>query len=215
MRGLQSKLLRFIQTGTFQKVGSNKLEKVDIRFVCATNRDSLEMVEKRTLREDLYYRLHVIPMHLPLLHKCGDDIMLIARKYLKDFSEEEGENFRGFSAGAVRLITRYHWPGNVRQLQNIIRNIVVLQEGEVFTSKMLPALMNGGSGAVTAHSPSMQPNFSHVPTPNQPIQPLWLSEKQAIENAILQCDGNVPRAAGLLEVSPSTIYRKRSSWEDK
>ena len=212
---MQSKLLRFIQTGTIQKVGGNKLEKVDVRFVCATNRDPLEMVEKRTLREDLYYRLHVIPIHLPPLRKCGDDIMLIARKYLKDYSTEEGENFRDFSTGAVELISSYQWPGNVRQLQNIIRNIVVLQDGEVITSEMLPALMNGGSDEVAAHSPGLAPVPSQTPILNQTLQPLWLSEKQAIENAIDQCGGNVPRAAALLEVSPSTIYRKRLSWEGK
>ena len=79
---MQSKLLRFIQTGTFQKVGGNKIEKVDVRFVCATNRDPLEMVKQRTFRADLYSRLHVIPIHLPPLRNCGDDSMLIARKYL-------------------------------------------------------------------------------------------------------------------------------------
>lgn len=212
---MQSKLLRFIQTGTFQKVGGNKMEKVDVRFVCATNRDPLEMVNKRTLREDLYYRLHVIPIHLPPLRKCGSDIILIAHKYLKDFSEEEGKNFKSFSVDAEQLMTGYQWPGNVRQLQNIIRNIVVLQDGEMITAEMLPVMMNGGSHGTSAHPPGAQREFRQAPVENQLIKPLWLTEKQAIESAIEQCGGNVPRAAGLLEVSPSTIYRKRQSWEGK
>lgn len=210
---MQSKLLRFIQTETFQKVGNNKMEKVNVRFVCATNKDPLEMVKNRTLREDLYYRLHVIPIHLPPLRICGGDIMLIARKYLKDFSAEEGRNFKDFSAGAVQLITHYKWPGNVRQLQNIIRNIVVLQKGEIITSKMLPALLNGGSDEIAAHSPGLQTEFSHAPVINQSIKPLWLTEKLSIEYAIDECGGNIPRAAALLEISPSTIYRKLQSWE--
>lgn len=212
---MQSKLLRFIQTGTFQKVGSNKMEKVDVRFVCATNKDPLEMVEKRSLREDLYYRLHVIPIHLPPLRECRGDIMLIARKYLKDFSEEEGKNFKDFTTDAAQLFSCYRWPGNVRQLQNIIRNIVVLLDGEMITSQMLPALMNGGSQETSAHPPRLQAEISHAPVHNRPIKPLWLTEKEAIENAIFECGGNVPRAAGLLEISPSTIYRKRMSWEEK
>lgn len=212
---MQSKLLRFIQTGTFQKVGSNKMEKVDVRFFCATNGDPLEMVKKRTFRADLYYRLHVIPIHLPPLRNCGDDVMLIARKYLKDYSAEEGKNFKDFSSDAAELFSRYQWPGNVRQLQNIIRNIVVLQDGEIITLKMLPELMNGYSNEISAHPPGSQPEFSQAPVDNQPIKPLWLSEKQAIQSAIDECDGNVPRAAALLEVSPSTIYRKRQSWEEK
>jgi two-component system repressor protein LuxO len=210
---MQSKLLRFIQTKTFQKVGNNKMEKVNVRFVCATNQDPLEMVKGRTLREDLYYRLHVIPIHMPPLRKCRDDIMLIARKYLKDYSAEEGGNFKDFSVNAVQLITRYHWPGNVRQLQNIIRNIVVLQEGEIITSNMLPTLMNGGSNEISAHSPGLQTEFNHAPVSKQTIKPLWLTEKLAIENAVDECGGNIPRAAAMLDISPSTIYRKLQSWE--
>jgi two-component system repressor protein LuxO len=212
---MQSKLLRFIQTGTFQKVGGNKMEKVDVRFVCATNRNPLEMVENGIFREDLYYRLHVIPIHLPPLRKCGDDVMLIAQKYLQDFSAEEGKGFTGFSADAMDLFSRYHWPGNVRQLQNIIRNIVVLQDGEMITARMLPGLMNGGTDEISAHPPHLDEPASQVVMGPQQIIPLWLTEKQAIESAIEQNDGNVPRAAALLEVSPSTIYRKRLSWEEK
>ncbi|MEE8340110.1 MAG: sigma-54 dependent transcriptional regulator [Xanthomonadales bacterium] len=212
---MQSKLLRFIQTGTFQKVGGSKMEKVDVRFVCATNRDPLEMVEKRALREDLYYRLYVIPIHLPPLRSCGGDIMLIARKYLKDYAQEEGKKFKDFSADAAQLISRYQWPGNVRQLQNVIRNIVVLQDGETITLQMLPALMNDGSGESSAHPPRSQTELIQASIEKQPVKPLWLREKEVIESAINDCGGNVPRAAALLEVSPSTIYRKRQLWEEK
>ena len=140
---LQSKLLRFVQTGTFQQVGGNKIEKVDVRFICATNRDPLEMVAKGTFREDLYYRLHVIPIHLPALRECGNDVMLIAKKYLREYADEEGKNFEGFTPEAAFVLSRYQWPGNVRQLQNILRNIVVLQNGELVTQDLLPALLSG------------------------------------------------------------------------
>jgi len=212
---LQSKLLRFVQTGTFQQVGSNKVEKVDVRFICATNRDPLEMVAKRTFREDLYYRLHVIPIHLPSLRECGNDVMLIATKYLKEYADEEGKKFTGFTPEAAFVLSRYQWPGNVRQLQNILRNIVVLQNGELVTQDLLPALLSGMKTARPEEPDRGSHSESFVPTSVESIRPLWITEKEAIEGAISICDGNIPRAAALLEVSPSTIYRKRSGWEDE
>jgi DNA-binding NtrC family response regulator len=212
---LQSKLLRFVQTGTFQKVGGNEIEKVDVRFISATNRDPLEMVQLGSFREDLYYRLHVIPIHLPSLRECGDDIMMIAEKYLHDFAEEEQKSFQKFSPQAAETLKNYQWPGNVRQLQNVIRNIVVLQNGDVVTEEMLPDLMHSGSFALPPQEERISPTQT---TPNadgdKQIQPLWQVERDAIENAIARCDGNIPRAAALLEISPSTIYRKRPGWTE-
>ena len=212
---LQSKLLRFVQTGTFQQVGSNKIEKVDVRFICATNRDPLEMVAKGTFREDLYYRLHVVPIHLPPLRECGNDVMLIATKYLKEYAEEESKDFTGFSPEAAFVLSRYQWPGNVRQLQNILRNIVVLQNGDLVTQDLLPELLSSMKTA-PAGEPELRPQAESIaPATIESIKPLWITEKEAIEGAISICDGNIPRAAALLEVSPSTIYRKRSSWEEQ
>ncbi len=211
---LQSKLLRFIQTGSFQKVGANKLEKVDVRFVSATNKDPLEMITKGTFREDLYYRLHVIPIHLPALRECGNDVMAIACKYLEDYSAEEGKSFKGFTTEVSTILRHYRWPGNVRQLQNIIRNIIVLQEGGLITKDMLPELLSSTSGAASHEYGQSQPYVAQGPD-IQPVKPLWLTERDAIEGAIKACDGNIPRAAALLEVSPSTIYRKRQTWEEQ
>lgn len=135
---LQSKLLRFIQTGTIQKVGSNQLEKVDVRFVCATNRDPLEQVRKGEFREDLYYRLHVIPIGLPPLRKRGEDVLIIARQFLLKFAEEEEKDFQRFSPETEQLFLKYGWPGNIRQLQNVVRNIVVLNNAPEVELSMLP-----------------------------------------------------------------------------
>ena len=212
---LQSKLLRFVQTGTFQQVGGNKIETVDVRFICATNRDPLEMVALGTFREDLYYRLHVIPIHLPALRECGNDVMLIASKYLQEYAQEEGKDFKGFTPEAAYVLSRYQWPGNVRQLQNILRNIVVLQNGDLVTQDMLPALLNSIEGTKAVESEQQIPAESGTPPGIEFIKPLWVTEKDAIEGAITACDGNIPRAAALLEVSPSTIYRKRLGWEEE
>jgi len=204
---LQTKLLRFVQTGTFTPVGGTKLEKVDLRIVCATNRDPLREVEEGRFREDLFYRLHVIPLNLPPLRDREDDVLEIGRSLLLDYAREEGKAFINFDPATEAALRAYHWPGNVRQLQNVIRNIVVLREGETVTVDMLPPPL----GPVPA-SPSRARPQVPVAGPGA-VRPLWRVEKETIETAIEACDGNIPRAAGLLEISPSTIYRKRMAWE--
>ena len=237
---LQTKLLRFIQTGTFTPVGGSKLEKVDLRIICATNRDPLREVEEGRFREDLYYRLHVIPIHLPALREREDDVLEIARHVLADYAREEGKGFSRFSPEAEQALRAYHWPGNVRQVQNVVRNIVVLHDGDTVTPAMLPAPLgappaNGHAAHSAGHSaghqgghhhaapapaPAQQaagqspshPPLAHPPSPKA-IKPLWEVERDAIEEAVAACDGNIPRAAALLEISASTIYRKRLAWQ--
>ena len=135
---LQAKLLRFIQTETYQKVGGSTLEQVDVRFVCATNRDPFAEVQKGRFREDLYYRLHVIPIDLPPLRERGDDMLEIARHFLTRYAQEEGKGFTGFTEAAEEIILSFDWPGNVREMQNVMRQIVVLNDGEIVDPDMLP-----------------------------------------------------------------------------
>lgn len=212
---LQTKLLRFVQTGEFQKVGSSKLETVDIRFLCATNRDPLEAVAAGRLREDLYYRLHVVPLHIPPLRERGDDIMAIAREFLIDYAREEGKKFRSFATGVDVTLRRYSWPGNVRQLQNVIRNIVVLHDDETVRQCHLPPPLDSsvdGQYFATSGDTENHRQSEIIASPGS-IKSLAAVEREAIEHAIEICDGNVPRAAGLLEVSPSTLYRKKQGWQ--
>jgi two-component system, repressor protein LuxO len=207
---LQTKLLRFVQTGAVQKVGGTKNQPVDLRIVCATNRDPLVEVREGRLREDLYYRLHVIPVHLPPLREREEDVVRIARHFLREYAAEEGKRFVGFEAGAEAELRRYNWPGNVRQLQNVIRNIVVLHDGERVTTEMLPPPLATGAGGETEAPARQQAAAKGGPTR---ILPLWEVEKSAIEAAIEACDGHIPRAAAMLGISASTIYRKRVAWE--
>jgi two-component system repressor protein LuxO len=225
---LQVKLLRFIQTGGFQKVGNSTVEKVDVRFVCATNKDPWEEVEKGNFREDLYFRLHVIPIHLPPLRDRGDDILDIAGKFLTEFAAEEGKGFQVFDDETAAVLAGFSWPGNVRQLQNVIRNVVVLHDGETVRVDMLPPPLGSGTGQarprpVAQAKPAPAPS---KPTDAQPaskgaeqgdiaIRPLWQVEQELINAAISQCDGNVSRAAALLELSPSTVYRRLREAEEK
>jgi DNA-binding NtrC family response regulator len=211
---LQAKLLRFVQTGSFQKVGGNRTEEVDVRFVCATNRSPLEEVRARRFREDLYYRLHVIPIELPPLRERGNDILLIARHFLADLAREEGKQFTSFSSQAAEILQTYAWPGNVRQLLNVLRNVVVLNDGEVVSPSMLPELQNAVRAAQpdrTREIGAAAANGGGILSENG-IRPLWLVEKQAIEEAVELCGGNVLQAAARLGISDSTIYRKRRAW---
>jgi two-component system repressor protein LuxO len=212
---LQTKLLRFVQTGSYQKVGGTRLESVDVRFICATNRDPLKQVAEGRFREDLFYRLHVIPIHLPALRERKEDILPIARYFLSRFAAEEGKAFRGIAPEVEETLVAYDWPGNVRQLQNVLRNVVVLHNGHQVTLDMLPSVLSTAPESERKHGNAARTGqvVSPAPEARASVKPLWLLEKEAIEEAIRHCGGNIPRAAALLEVSPSTIYRKRQAWE--
>ncbi len=215
---LQAKLLRFVQTGQLQRVGSGETIQVDVRIVCATNRDPLEMVRQGRFREDLYYRLHVVPVSMPALRERGTDILMLARSFLERFAAEDGKQFAGFSPEAEHLLMRHPWPGNVRELENLVRNIVVLQAGGAVTAGMLPVALTlrdlppPRSAAPVAPVPIPIAHSNAEPAPVPVIRPMWQVERETIEAAISLCDGNVPRAAAALGISPSTIYRKRLAW---
>ena len=223
---LQAKLLRFIQTGCFSRVGSGKEEKVDIRFISATNRDPHAAIAEHKLREDLFYRLNVISIDLPPLSARGNDIVQLAEHFLRYFSELEGKIFAGFSRGAKALIQSYPWPGNVRQLQNIIHSSSIMSEGPLISeniiSQQLGRQSSGESQAFNtpsepvSHVPSNHLNNQNSVTPHNastPILTLAEVEKQAIEHAIDVCEDNIVKAASELGVSPSTLYRKIQQWQ--
>lgn len=230
---LQAKLLRFIQTETFQKVGGSDIEQVDVRFVCATNRDPYREVQEGNFREDLYYRLHVIPIDLPPLRDRGDDILEIARDFLVRYATEEGKGFQGFSEAAENILLAFDWPGNVRELQNVLRQIVVLNDGELVEPEMMPPPLNENSPAPETMRPARQEpaesaDIAETPASAEPerletggntafdgpIRPMADIEREAIEHAIDKCGGNVRKAAELLGISAPTIYRKKAVWDE-
>ncbi|MFO1104688.1 MAG: sigma-54 dependent transcriptional regulator [Amaricoccus sp.] len=217
---LQTKLLRFLQTSTIQPVGAPRPQSVDVRIVCATNRDPAEEVRAGRFREDLYYRLHVVPIHMPPLRTRRDDIMEIAQASLVEFAAEEGKSFTGFDPEVARIFLSRPWPGNVRQLLNVIRNIVVLHDGLLVQPGMLPSeialatSLSYVTEQVTALNTGWTgPSASTKDRVSALIgTPLADVERELIEATIEYCDGSIPRAARMLELSPSTIYRKLESW---
>ncbi len=206
--GLQAKLLRFLQSGTIQRVGGSELKPVDVRIVCATNRDPFAEVAASRFRSDLFYRLHVLPVHLPPLRERGDDVLLLAEAFLDRFASEEGRRFRGFDDVVADRLMGYAWPGNVRELANLIRRIVVLGDGVTVDQAMLPtALMGNDDARRNGDDPVERAPLA--------VGPLWQQERQIIEAALAAFGGNISRAAAALEISPSTIYRKRQSWSQR
>ena len=209
---LQTKLLRFLQTSTVQPVGATRPRKVNVRIVCATNQDPLDAVRRGQFREDLYYRLYVVPIHMPPLRDREDDVIEIAEAALARFAAEEGRRFDGLSPEVADLFRRLPWPGNVRQVLNVIRNVVVMNEGGPVTPDMLPdSLSEAGLPA--------PPVPARIAPPAEPAldalvgRPLADIERMVIEATLARFDGSVPKAARVLEIAPSTLYRKIEGWK--
>jgi DNA-binding NtrC family response regulator len=137
-RGLQAKLLRFLEDGTFTRVGGVQERKVDVRLVAATNRDVIEAIRQGEFREDLYHRLNVMQFRVPPLRERGDDVVLLADHFLKHFSVVLGKNVRGISESARVRLMGHHWPGNVRELRNVMERAVILEEEGVVQVGSLP-----------------------------------------------------------------------------
>ncbi len=209
---LQTKLLRFLQTSTVLPVGATRPQKVNVRIVCATNRDPLDAVRRGHFREDLYYRLFVVPIHMPPLRDRGDDVIEIAHSALFRFAEEEGRQFDGLSPEVVDLFRRLPWPGNVRQVLNVIRNVVVLNPGGIVTPDMLPEDLT--TPAQTAAPVFAAPDADRAEPQLDSLlgRPLAEVERIIVTATLARHGGSVPKAARVLDLSPSTLYRKLESW---
>ena len=144
--GLQPKLLRVLQERNFERLGSNKTVSVDIRLICATNRNLAEMVQQGKFREDLFYRLNVVQMHLPPLRERRDDIPLLAQQFLQKFAQQFKKKAKRFSQQALHALEEHKWPGNVRELENVVQRAVVLSEDLTVDVNQLPAAMRGSRG---------------------------------------------------------------------
>jgi len=210
---LQTKLLRFLQTSTVQPVGATRPRKVNVRIVCATNRDPLEAVRRGQFREDLYYRLFVVPIHMPPLRSRGRDVIEIAEAALFRFAREEGREFLGLSPEVRALLPRLPWPGNVRQLLNVIRNVVVLNPGGWVTLDMLPPGLTDTAPAMAETPHSVEPSRLLATAESLVGLTLAEAERRLIEATVARHGGSIPKAARVLDVSPSTLYRKIEGWK--
>lgn len=203
---LQAKLLRFLQDHTFQRVGSSLVRSVDVRVVAATNREPQALVREGRLREDLYYRLNVLPITLPPLRERREDIPLLATCFVQRVAEKNQKRVTGFTDAAMDVLLRYHWPGNVRQLENLIQRLVILSRSSEITVDALPKEIT--SGAPQLEGVSEGHEWTRVESDDQDLRAIDRIEKQAILEALEKAQGNVVAAARMLGVGQATVYRK-------
>lgn len=188
----QVKLLRVLESREFLRVGGTSPVKVDVRVLAATNRVLNEEVEEGRFREDLYYRLNVVQVVIPPLRARSADIPLMITSFLKQFSEEHGKSSIDMTKKAVQKLMQYHWPGNVRQLRNVIENLVLFSTGKSIDVDELPDLISGQTDEITI-----------------PLGvPLDQIERRVIERTLVSTNGNRTRAAEQLGISRRTLLRK-------
>lgn len=195
----QVKLLRVLQEKNFERVGGEKPLTVDVRIVCATNRDLLKEIEKGTFREDLYYRLNVVHLDVPPLRERKDDIPLLMTSFLTQFNKENDKSLEGFSTGAKQALLSYEWPGNIRELRNSIESAVVLSRSSVIEVEDLPP-------SVRLADKSSQLSLDVGIT-------LAEAEKQLIISTLVMCGGNKTRAAEVLGIGRKTLHRKLQEYQ--
>jgi two-component system nitrogen regulation response regulator GlnG len=220
----QAKILRVLQAGSFERVGGNQAIKVDVRVVAATHRALEEAVAGREFREDLFYRLNVVRIHIPPLRERREDIPLLVNYFLKKFAQAQGRAPKSIAAGTVEMLERFHWPGNVRELENVMQRAIVMAKGEVLLPGDLPPLLSSGPAAAAGKPPapaSQAPEAGRAgdvaamaralfqwARENPELRILPAVERELIIQALLETKGNHVQAARLLGVTRATL-RKR------
>ncbi len=203
---LQMKLLRILQDKEFEPVGGRDTVKVDVRIVLATNVDLARAVQEAKFREDLFYRINVVTLHLPPLRERVGDIPLLAAHFLAKCAKENGKNIDGFSAETLELLGAYRWPGNVRELENVIERAVVLTRNREITPADLPPSVLGGEDP--GHFAASRPG-EIVPL----RQALEEPEKRIIERALRQLNGCRQTTARALDINRTTLFNKMRKYE--
>jgi two-component system response regulator HydG len=211
---VQVKLLRFLQDGVLERVGGTEPVAVDVRIVAATNKDLASEVKAGRFREDLFYRLDVVPVRLPPLRDRREDVLLLATAFLRQVAEKLPKKVTGFTAAAAAALERYPWPGNVRELHHAVERAVILTQGDIIDVGDLPDLVRGGGlpvaaaggppGGAAAGSPIVIP----AGTPMDEI------ERMVIRRTLEQTKGDKTLAAQILGIAARTIYRKLDRDED-
>lgn len=218
----QTKILRVLQSGTFERVGGNQPIKVDVRIIAATNKALEQAVAARQFREDLFYRLNVVRIHIPPLRERREDIRLLVNYFLKKFAKDQSVPPRSIAPAALKALEKYHWPGNVRELENIVRRALVMAKGEAILLTDLPTEVSGqvtAAGQITPLPTSAGEGAANdiVVLARQLFQ--WARrepklriipavERELVIQALKETEGNQVHAAKLLGITRATL-RKR------
>jgi transcriptional regulator with PAS, ATPase and Fis domain len=193
----QSKLLRVMQDREFMKLGGTKTIRVDVRVIAATNADLEEQISEKMFREDLFYRLNVIKIELPLLKERKEDIPLLVKHFLDTYSEENKKEILGVTDDVMEILVSYDWPGNIRELENLIERAVVLTKSKLISRKNLPPFLLASQEETRAVA-----SVNNELNLKENIQTF---QKMAIISALKQAKGIQKKAANLLGVKPTTL----------
>lgn len=201
---LQVKLLRVLQENEIRMVGDSRTKKIDVRVIAATAKDLKAEVKQRTFREDLYYRLNVLPIHLPALRERSDDISLLCQHFIVRFNKKLRKNVKGITPAGMSILLNYNWPGNVRELENVIERAVVLAEDAMLQPENLPPEL-----LVKSEAEKVDEIFEGYSLKSAQK----VVEKKLIIKALLQTGGNRTKASRLLEISHPSLLSKIKSYQ--
>ena len=223
----QTKILRVLQSGTFERVGGNTPIRVDVRVIAATNKPLEEAVAARQFREDLFYRLNVVRIHIPPLRERREDVRLLVNYFLKKFARDQKAHPKSISSSVLKTLEQYHWPGNVRELENVVRRALVVSKGDAILISELPPEIASQSTVATA--PSSAPVSAPLPAPGDvgggdvvglarrlfqwarkdpKLKIIPAVERELVVQALKETSGNQVQAAKLLGITRATL-RKR------
>ena len=205
---MQVKLLRVIQDHEFERVGGLQTIKVDVRLITATNRNLLQDVKEGRFRDDLYYRLNVLPIHLPALRERQEDINTLADYFIEKFNKKLNRNIKHIDSRARSLFHNYSWPGNIRELENLIERLVLMAKGHSITIKDLPEEFNFPDEAVITFRPEDQKKSFKDIIKSKTGE----IEKQMIIKVLEECDGNITKAAMWLGLSRRGLHLKMEKY---
>ena len=209
--GLQAKLLRVLEDKKIRRLGGTQLHEVNLRIIAATNQDLRQAVKTKRFREDLYYRLHIVPIHLPPLRERPEDVIGLSKYFLSEYSRKFSRSFNGITPQAQQLLLGYAWPGNVRELRHVIERICIMHDAEMLQADHLPKELTNDS---RSGEPGPFPYDASIPPDG-----LNLEQKvdeftfRLIENAMHLAGGNISQAAKLLGIPRGTLRYKLEKYE--
>ncbi|MEW6352157.1 MAG: sigma-54 dependent transcriptional regulator [Thermodesulfobacteriota bacterium] len=209
--GLQAKLLRVVEDKKVRRLGGTQQIEVDLRIIAATNKDLREAVKAGRFREDLFYRLHIVPIHLPPLRERPEDVIALSKCFLAEYARKFSRSFKGISSEATGLLLRYQWPGNVRELRHVIERICIMHDAEVLHADHLPKELSTDASQKDSHSEQFE-----VPIPPEGINLDEVVDRfvsRLVRKAIQMAGGNVSHAAKLLGIPRGTLRYKLERYE--
>lgn len=202
--------MRVLQDKKIVRIGGNKSISVNFRLISATNKDLKQLVRNGDFREDLYYRLYVIPIHIPPLRERKEDLPILIAHKLESLAKIYGMKEKTIDQKLLKLMRNHHWSGNIRELMNVLERLFVLTDSDHISLRDLPDLVQ-----VSAYQDTADVKLNHIKRKKQLMDEVSKEEEEIIEQTLRQVNGNKSQAARLLGVSRSTLYNKLSRYKNK